>query len=282
MSRGGNPDAVWYNSAMRRAIRAAMTSVLTAGVALGAYATVAHVPSGDRGDVGGGVRVAVEQIDRRDDGSGRIYWAAIPLDPARVDLFITPPEPGLPGGATHRLRRTTDLARTEHLIVAVNASMFAGGSRPVRREGEPARQVETTVADGTVVSLWEHTYMLGFTPALNAEPVEHKPPPTEQMKGWRWGIGAQSWQLFGGQRAWWGKGEVTRRTTVGLSADRRTLYLAVFDHADHARSAEELAARGAAWVFNLDGSESSAFVVNGVALAGDWRPVANHFGAALK
>lgn len=253
------------------------------------------MPEGVRELRGGG---KVEVAAATEGGKGRVYVAVIPLDAGKWDLFVTPPAPpaasavggsgaggglgGLGAGRFHRLAHTERVAREEGLAVVVNDSMFAGGSWPVRREGEMARTTETTVVEGEVVNLWEHSYMLGFLPDLTPVPVSAKPPPVEQMKGWKWGISGQSWQAFGGKQAWWEKGLVERRTVVGVDEGKRLLYLGVLEKGTHADAAAELMKRGATHAFCLDGGESSTMVVEGKAITGDWRPVANHFGVRAK
>jgi hypothetical protein len=254
--------------------------VLFAAALFGTYSLLARPASGKR-DLPGGA--TLEILAASHGGTGRVYLATIPLDPAHCQLFVTPKDPAAPeSGWTHRLRHTARVGRESGLTVAVNASMFAGGAFPVRREGEIAKATETTVADGRVISLWEHSYMLGFLPDLTPVPVANKPPPVEAMKGWAFGLSGQSWQAFDGRQGWWEQGLVTRRTVFGVNVEKRMLYLAVVDHATHAAAAAEIMAKGATHIFNLDGGESSTMSLNGKALTGDWRPVANHFGVTLR
>lgn len=258
-----------------------LASVLWGGAFFGAYAALARAPSGNR-DLAAGA--TLEIAPAKTPAGGRVFIATVPLDAARWDLFLTPRDAGAPADHelwTHRLAHTGTVASDNTLAVAINASMFKGGSWPIRRVGEIARATETTVAAGEVVRRWEHSYMLGFLSDLTPVPTPGKPPPPD-MSAWRFGVSAQSWQGFDGKQAWWEQGKLDRRTVVGVSTRTRTLFLGVVEHATLASAADELMSRGATHVFNLDGGESSTLTVNGHALTGDWRPVANHFGAKAK
>lgn len=260
-----------------------LATALLAGGLLGCYALGAYQPSHAPKEVAPGITVSIENLTSDANGWGRLYLARVKLDPETIDLFITPAQTASnESNFTHRLAHTQAIAKQENLAVAINASMFAGGSFPIRRAGEPARPMETTVVQGVITNLWEHTYMLGFRPDLKPDPVLHKPPPVSRMSSWKWGFGAQSWQVFDGNLIAASHDHPYKRTVVALADNRTTLLFAVFDHATFLRTAQELQSRGATDVFNLDGSESSTFALNGVPLTGDWRPVANHYGIRSK
>ncbi|MFN4243990.1 MAG: phosphodiester glycosidase family protein [Tepidisphaerales bacterium] len=232
----------------------------------------------------------------REGPGGRLVVATVPLDARRVALWLTPPDADArPGGRddawawTHRLRHTASVARSAGAVVMVNGQMFAGESGLVwggwarRRPGERARLSETAVLDGKVLSWWEHAYLLGFGADLTPRPVRHKPPPPPtELAGWPLALSGQSWQLYDGQRGWWEQGPRRNRTAVGVSMAPPRLYLAVGEDATLAEMADALARRGATYVLHLDGGGSTAMAVQGRAVLGDWRPVANHFGVVVR
>jgi hypothetical protein len=259
--------------------------VLGFGLPAGAYALLAREPTHGLVDLGGGVSYAVEELTPEAGSSGRMYWGKFELDRGKVDLFITPPDASLAGTRwTHRLAHTGEVARGNGLALAINGGLFGSESWPpqLRRAGQRAYTSETTVVQGTVVHWWEHTYLMEFSEDLTPTPLVSKPPPPEDsLRSLRWAIGSQGWSLFGGK--WYNieSAPVGRFTAVGLDLAHRTLFLGVVEHATRYRLATELAARGATHVFMLDGSESSTFAVNGRAITGDWRPVANHIGVKV-
>lgn len=278
-------------SELRRAAVAACTGIvaasITAVLSLGAYAAIAHVPDGEQ-QLPGGIKLEVTRLSA--PPGGRLIIATVPLDPAVISLYLTPPAADHRPGSrddltswTYRLTHTATAAQTARTHLMVNGLLFAGGSWPVRRPGELARLTETAVIDGKVYARWEHSYMLGFLPDLTPAPVRTKPPPGDDvMAAWALGISAQSWQMFAGERGWWEQASRRPRTVVGVNPERRLLWLAVCDEATLAEAAEPLVTRGATYVLHLDGGGSTAMAVNGRAVFGDWRPVLNHFGLRLK
>lgn len=264
---------------LKRAIATTLTAAFVFVATAGSYALATRTPEMDRVAVAPGVTLTVGRLSPDAAGYGRYYLATIDLDPSKLDLFVTPPDPRFDNTPfTHRLAHTADEAAFRGLTVAVNASLFLSPSYPIRRAGAPAIANETTVSDWKVVRYWEHTYMLGFTPELNPAPQRNKPPPVDKLPGWKWAIGTQAWIAYEGRFNPYDT-EPSRRTVFAVSADGRRLTLAVFERASSRRIYDELTARGNPWIGGLDGGESSAMALGGRALTGDWRPVANHVGA---
>jgi hypothetical protein len=250
---------------------------LTAAACLAAYAGLSRVPVQPPTEVAPGVRVSVERLEPSRNGSGRMYLASIELDPAKLELYLTPPT----ASGDYPLR-CAHAAATRDLAVAVNGTMFAATGFVLPRTGSPARSIDTVVLDGKAVAYWEHSFGLGFAADLTPDPVVHKEIPPDRMRSWKWGLGVHTWPIFDSRRGWWDDGDPDRRTMIALDLPRRRLLLAVFDSATYARAATELVGRGATHVTNVDGGYSSTFAVHGKALTGDWRPVANHFGVRTR
>lgn len=283
MTRSKSPTS-YSPQALPPAIRAALlvaTALLLPALLLGGYVAMA-VPSahGPR-DITPGVSLEIADLKADANGAGRLYLARATLDPAQLDLFITPSPPALAGTKyTHRLAHTARVARDNRLVVATNGSLFSSESGRVRRPGELATIVETTVSSGATIHWWQYAYMLGFTPDLTPDPVTTLSPDRDRLSRWKWAFGSQTVRKT---FDWDPRYEVVpdRYSVVAVNPDTRQFALAVFTHANLQRMRDELTPRGFSYLYVQDGSESATLAVNGKALTGDWRPVASHNGIRL-
>lgn len=242
----------------------------------------------DETEIFAGVRYGCRVLPATADGGGPVHWVRVDLTAPGVEPYVTPSDPALDGsGYRHRLRPVATVVRAEKLAVAVNGTLFAKEPFvvPGYWPGLRANGVETTVSDGRVSHVWEHTYLLWFgadrVPALE----RRKPPPAPALARAKWGIGGQGVGLADGRVAN-GLGRVPdARTAIGIDPDRRLLFLAAFASASPHRAMEELALLGARDAMLLDGGGSTAMVIGEGAtgvrpgpVLGGRRPVATHFG----
>lgn len=257
-----------------------MAVVLPGALLAGYGAAVRSAPHGPT-ELAPGVTFEIAQVPPDENGAGRLYLARAWLDPATLDLFVTPPDPTLSGTAyTHRLAHTAAVARRNALLVATNGPLFLSRSGKIRRQGEPASIVETTVCNGQTIHWWEHAYMLGFFADLTPDPTQTKPPDRARLAGWKWGFGSQ---VVRSLLDWDPRYEMPRDrySVLAVNAHTRELGLAVFTDANLRKMGEELRRRGFEYMYMQDGSESATIAVRGQAVTGDWRPVPSHDGIRL-
>jgi hypothetical protein len=238
-----------------------------------------------------GVTYGCEQLTANVEGDGLMHWVQVDLAEPGIELFVTPLDPdAVAQGWQYRLQFVGAAAHEWQLAAVINGTLFTPDSMWVPLPGDLARGVETVVADHHVNHVWEHTYLLWFDDDLVPTLESSKPPKEEVLKKARWGIGGQAVGLKDG-RVWPGTPAQPRdaRTAVGIDADRRLLFLAVFESASTRRALEQLAALGAKDGMLLDGGDSTSMALgaqaagvrSGVVL-GSWRPVATHFGVRAK
>lgn len=276
-------------SRKRRIVRCAIAISLLTGVALAvSFAAANRSTPVPETEIFEGVYYGCKVLDRTADGSGPMHWVRVDLAAPGVELYVTPTDPAvLADGFHYRLRRPGAVAEAEHLAVTINGSLFAREpSRiPGYWTGRRATGVETVVSNRTASHLWEHTYLLWFDSDLAPTLERRKPPPESALARAKWGIGGQGVGLWDGRVGVGPGGESVARTAIGIDAERKLLFLAVFESASPERALEELAALGARAGMLLDGGGSTAMVIgagaNGVepgTVLGGWRPVATHFG----
>lgn len=238
-----------------------------------------------------GVTYGCEQLTANAEGDGLMHWVRVDLTAPGIELFVTPLDPdAVAQGWQYRLQFVGTAVREGQLAVAVNGTLFDSDSAWVPLPGDLARAVETAVADHKVNHVWEHTYLLWFDDDLVPTLEFSKPPKADVLEKARWGIGGQAVGLKDG-RVWPGTPAQPKdaRTAVGIDAERRLLFLAVFQSASTRRALEQLAALGAKDGMLLDGGDSTSMALGEQAtdarpgaVLGSWRPVATHFGVRAR
>ena len=153
-----------------------------------------------------GIVYGCRQLETTDEGSGLVYWVRVDLKAPGIKLYVTPlDQAAVAGGWQYRLRWIADVVDTEHLAVAINATMFTAKSTwLISLPGDFARGVETVVANHVVSHVWEHTYLLWFDDQLNPHLRPSKPPRPADLAEAKWGIGGQAVWLYDG-KVWFGQ-----------------------------------------------------------------------------
>ena len=107
-----------------------------------------------------GATYGCDRLPASEEGSGLLHWVRVALGTPGVELYVTPLDPtAITQGWQYRLRFTEDVVESEHLAVAINATM-------IRMPGDLARNVETVVADHVVNSGWPAAHLLWFDDQL--------------------------------------------------------------------------------------------------------------------
>src|SRR5262249_34018896 len=99
-----------------------------------------------------GIDYGCERLKPSEEGRGVVHWVRIDLTARGIELYVTPKDPtAVSQGWEYRLRRVGDVVDSEHLAIAINATLFTSNSgwRP-RMSGDFASGVETAVADHVV------------------------------------------------------------------------------------------------------------------------------------
>ena len=118
-----------------------------------------------------GVSFRSDVLPVTEEGGGRVYVVVADLRTPGLQLYVTPLDPAaLARGWRYRLRRISELTRTEQLSVVVNASMF-GSQSPFwfRLPGDLAISAYgTLVADHVIGDVQHHSDVLWFDDQLGA------------------------------------------------------------------------------------------------------------------
>jgi len=250
-------------------------------------------------------------------------WAKVRLDDPAVKIIVTGPLAAgavYPAGTEARLTTVPQWADAEHTTLAVNANFFAGSVPPAPGEKDPGwfagRPVDLrglSISEGRVVSPPRTVAgqadpaiafsrgrarvgrigdgdLAGVTAAvagLGASENGQQPGDFLVTAGRNTGATAQVQPAVRHPR-----------TAAGVTADGRTLILAVVDGRQPGYSigvtlpelADILIGLGASEAINLDGGGSSTFIyhrpdgtlLTNKASGGTWRPVGNHLGVRLE
>ena len=113
-----------------------------------------------------GVTYQAEQIASSEEGGGLLHVVTVDLAAPGIELYVTPLDPeAVAQGWQYRLRRIGDVVQTEHLAVAINATvssqswLWPAKSNTrwwLRMSGDLARSRDTVVANHVVSHIWEH------------------------------------------------------------------------------------------------------------------------------
>jgi hypothetical protein len=224
-----------------------------------------------------------------------LYAARIDLETPGLRFLVTPANGEAPGEVSSRT--TSSFLEEFDCFLAVNASPYGP---VVATEGEAQDVVGLSVSKGDAYSEEQGPYGEVYISEDNEVWFSGEQPPG----------GAEPYNAAGGFHMLLENGENVGadgdrhpRTAVGVSEDRRYLYLVVIDGrqtgysvgATTAETAEWMKRLGAHGALNLDGGGSATMVVRGddgeakvvnrpihMGIIGKERPNANHIGVLLK
>jgi hypothetical protein len=226
--------------------------------------------------------------------SGLVHWARIDLTAPGIELYVTPVDPyAAAHGWQYRLRTTGEVARTENLAVAVNATYHRSSSIStwLPLPGDFARTDEALISDHKVTHIPEHTYLFWFTDDLVPDVETERPPKDSVLQAARWAVGGRGAVLLKDGRV---PNDVPTfpadaRTALGFHRERHLLILAAFENASPRNALEKLLDLGAEDGMLLDGGASTSMALGKESrsarsgtLIGGWRPVATHFGVRAR
>jgi hypothetical protein len=229
-----------------------------------------------------GIIYSAQEMPKTSESGGLVYLARADLSAPGIQLYFTPSE--APGVPFFRLDWTASVAQRENLAVAVNGALFDefwGWMPPgLRRQG-----VETVISNHQVSHIDPNSYLLWFDDDLTPHLETTKPPPASALAAAKWGIGGEGVTLSGGGPREETEHNPDRRTLLGIAPPKKTLWIAVYEHASFYAAAKHLAAQGATEAIAIDGGTSSTMVIGKEArgvrpgtVMGGWRPVATHVG----
>ncbi len=234
-----------------------------------------------------GVSFRSDIVPVTEEGGGPVHVVVTDLRVPGMQLYVTPLDPAaLAKGFPYRLRRISEVTRTEQLSVVVNGAMFS--SQPpfwVPLPGDLARSsYGTLVADHVVADVQHASDVLWFDDQLQSHlrPWDDSLRPRD-LAAAKWAIGGQI-ILRDGQVATHADRRPDSRTMAAIDRQNH-LFLAVAENLSPRRFSERLAELGATDGILLDGGSSSAMAiggrpdgVNAGVVYGGWRPVASYFG----
>jgi hypothetical protein len=236
-----------------------------------------------------GVSFRSDILPVTEEGGGRVHVVIGNLRTPGLQLYVTPLDPAaLAKGFRYRLRRISEVTRTEQLSVVVNGAMFDSQS-PFwfRLPGDLANSaLGTLVADHVVADVQQYSALLWFDDQLQS----HLRPwdaslRTRDLAAARWAIGGQIILQDGQVASIDGLDRRPDSRTVAAIDRENHLFLAVAENLTPRRLSERLAELGATDGILLDGGGSSAMAIGGKprgisagVIYGGWRPVASFFG----
>jgi hypothetical protein len=233
-----------------------------------------------------GVTFRSDVLAVTEEGGGRVDVAAVDLRTPGLQLYVTPLDPvALAQGWRYRLRRISEVTRTEQLSVVINASMF-GSQSPFwfRLPGDLAISAYGTLVADHVVAEVQHCDVLWFDDQLQPHlRLWDNSLSARDLAAAKWAIGGQI-VLRDGQVPNSTDRSADSRTMAAID-DQKHLFLAVAQNISPRRLAERLRELGAKDALMLDGGTSSAMAIGGRpqgitagVVYGGWRPVASYFG----
>lgn len=253
-------------------------------------------------------------------GPVRGCWAKVHLDAPGVHVLVTEPLAGTeanPPGTEARLLTVPKWADAHHTTLAINANFFARAAKLAKDEPDPGWIADLpvdlkglSISDGRTVSPARRgdPELLVLADGRATVAVAGTATPANVLAAVS-GIGAGDDTKEQGTRlvtAGRNTGATARvqpdkrhpRTAIGVTADGRTLVIAVVDGRQPGYSvgmtlpelAELMLKLGAHDALNLDGGGSSTFyyrrpdgsLMTNKPSGGSWRPVGNHLGVRLE
>jgi hypothetical protein len=124
-----------------------------------------------------------------------------------------------------------------------------------------ARSLETIIADHNVNHIDPNSYLLWFEDDLTPHLEINKPPSAELCRRARWAVGGQAVCIYGGQFSKFLNHIPDARTLIGIDAQRKLLFLGVFDCASEVAAAHFFAAHGVVDAILLDGGSSTCLAI---------------------
>ena len=222
------------------------------------------------------------------ESGGLAHVVRVDLTVPGIKIWLTPMDFGdNPAGWEYSTKRVGRVVRDEHMAVAVNGTFFAERTSVPPLAGDPARSIQTIIVEHRMNHLYEPRGMclLWFDDDLTPHIENHHPLRPGVIPRARWAIGGYTVVLWDGKPVPDNNVATDARTMAAIDADRRMLWLAVFEKASYHAGASVLASLGAREAINLDGGTSTAMALGddaagvrpGLVMAG-WRPVADQFG----
>lgn len=180
-----------------------------------------------------GVFWQVEDIPNESLGKGRIATVEVHLETPGLEFFIRPMDvSALAKGGHYRLSLADWEVFSENLSVLVNLTAYYPAEPWESYPGQVVKSVETLVLKNKTSHVDEHSYLFwwdkNFTGTLEAS----KPPSEAALSAAYWGFGVQGFQIYEGKdkQGTLADGDQSNvRTFVGLDADKKILYLIVFE-----------------------------------------------------
>jgi len=220
------------------------------------------------------------------EGEGLVHVVRVDLTAPGIELFVTPTDvDAVREGGHYYLQYTGSVVAKHELAAAVNACMFYADSWHWPLPGDLATGTETTVADGEVSVVWEHSYLLWFDQALTPKLETRKPPPPPALEAAKWAISGQGVLVDQGRIRTGASTFADARTAIGIDPQLRMLWMVAFEHCSPARAGQVMVDLGARDVILVDGGTSTSMALgseaegvrSGAVITG-YIPVATHFG----
>ena len=244
--------------AWRAAVWLVFLTMLAAGV-IAAYLWWMRPQPTAAKEIFHGIVYECRQLPETPETSGLAHLFRIDLTTPGMELYVTPVDKkARAAGWEYQTRWAPGMAKEAGVSVLVNGPLFGAqwGSRGL--PGDWSRTLETLISEHEVNHVWEHTYLLWFEDDLTPHMEESKPPPAEALAKARWAVGSQIvWYSYGRFNPFAGH-EQNRRTAVGIDAEKKLLFIGVFDSISGAAAAQILAEFGAKQVMPLDGGSSTS------------------------
>jgi hypothetical protein len=202
-----------------------------------------------------------------------------------IDLFLSPPNlDAKASGHEYRLDYVRNIARSEGLAVAINATLFGSDSYVIPMVGDFATSLDTVVSSYKINHLEAHDYMLWFDDNLTPHVEKTRPAPLEALKRAKFAIGTKNLAIRG-RNPGSINNQKDKRCALGVDPDRRKIWIGMFELASRPHATEVLMRAGAEYVMMLDGGDSASLYLgdrsNGVPHGlrfGGQRAVATVFG----
>ena len=237
-----------------------------AAIAAGAAWIIGPQPLG-RIEIFPGVSFRSDILPVTEEGGGRVHVVVTDLRAPGLQLYVTPLDPAaLAKGFRYRLRRISEVTRTEQLSVVVNAAMFASQPRFwVPLPGDLANSAfGTLVADHVVADVQHASDVLWFDDQLQSHlrPWDASLRPRD-LAAAKWAIGGQIILRDGQVASTDGLDRRPDSRTMAAIDRQNHLFLAVAEDLSPRRFSERLAELGATDGILLDGGSSSAMAIGG-------------------
>lgn len=233
-----------------------------------------------------GVTYRCDRLSETPESHGLVHIVEVDLTAPGIELFITPVDPAARAkGFDYALKYGGSALKENNLAVAVNGGTFSDEAGRLALPGEFVRSSETIVAGGVLQTSNRNSFLLWFENDLTPHLCRTRPAPPDVLSKAKWAIGGDRVIIESGKPRPGTQHNPDRKTMLAINAERKVLWIAVFDRASNWVAAETLAPLGAQEGIMLDGGTSTTMVIDesakgvrGGTVMGNWRPVANQFG----